>query len=208
MSQHARWTEWPQLAPLLEECCFQRWGRARVYVASCGHSVHLACWDTYHANLMQAALSGQPFDGRFAADPALREFVCPLCKTLANTLVPHVPRGRCPPAAAAAAPAAAAAADELAAWVLGVAARAAAAANAEAAAVEALERGGAGPSNAAAAREPVRRWAEAVADVSEHADPRAREPVELLSPPTRRVLQCWSAVAHTCLLYTSPSPRD
>jgi hypothetical protein len=38
------------------------------------------------------------YDGQYALDISRREFVCPLCKTLSNILVPHLPEHYSPPA--------------------------------------------------------------------------------------------------------------
>lgn len=46
------------LSPL-ESKAFTRWGRQRLHVAQCGHAVHLACWDTYFASLLDRAMSNQ-----------------------------------------------------------------------------------------------------------------------------------------------------
>ena len=55
---------------------------------TCGHHVHFGCWDAYFASVLQKALAGENFDGRFCVDVSRREFLCPLCKGLANCLVP------------------------------------------------------------------------------------------------------------------------
>ncbi|CAN0420015.1 unnamed protein product, partial [Hapterophycus canaliculatus] len=34
---------------------------------------------------------GQTFDGRMSVDVQRSEFFCPLCKSLSNTLIAHVP---------------------------------------------------------------------------------------------------------------------
>ena len=52
--------------------------------------MHYGCWDAYFASLLQKALAGDNFDGRFCVDVSRREFLCPLCKGLANCLVPCV----------------------------------------------------------------------------------------------------------------------
>jgi len=75
----------------LQPSSWKRWGRVRVHVASCGHRVHYGCWDAYYASVLQKYLAGETsYDGRFCVDVSRREFLCPLCKGLANCLVPSV----------------------------------------------------------------------------------------------------------------------
>jgi len=75
------WTEW----------AFMKWGRARPAVTSCGHAVHLDCWDTYFAAMLQRSEVNQLFDGRHTVDVQKAEFLCPLCKSISNVLIPHTP---------------------------------------------------------------------------------------------------------------------
>ena len=75
----------------MQPSAWKRWGRVRVHVASCGHRVHYGCWDAYYASVLQKYLAGETsYDGRFCVDVSRREFLCPLCKGLANCLVPCV----------------------------------------------------------------------------------------------------------------------
>lgn len=71
--------------------CFQQWGKTRVLVTLCGHVCHQDCWDSFYANVLQEMISEERVDGRHAIDVARREFLCPLCKSLSNVLVPHIP---------------------------------------------------------------------------------------------------------------------
>lgn len=67
---------------------WQQWGARRVHVQSCGHGVHPRCWEqAFVKDLTQALESSQ--NAAVAFDPRHREFLCPLCKVLCNTLVPY-----------------------------------------------------------------------------------------------------------------------
>lgn len=56
---------------------------------NCGHAAHLKCVETHTLSLHQRAAGEQPYDGRFAANIADGEFLCPLCKQLSNILIPR-----------------------------------------------------------------------------------------------------------------------
>ena len=78
------------LAPLLSLCYTNsRWGNTRPLVKQCGHAAHLDCVQKHTLSLHQRAAGDQPYDGRFAANIAEGEFLCPLCKQLCNILVPR-----------------------------------------------------------------------------------------------------------------------
>lgn len=80
-----------RLVEPMKRYCFQSWGRTRLVVSMCGHAVHQDCWDAYYASVLQQLISEDRLDGRHAIDVNRREFLCPLCKTLCNVLVPHIP---------------------------------------------------------------------------------------------------------------------
>lgn len=71
--------------------CFQQWGKTRLMVTTCGHVCHQDCWDSFYASVLQELFSEERFDGRHAIDVNRREFLCPLCKSLSNILIPHIP---------------------------------------------------------------------------------------------------------------------
>jgi len=79
-----------------------------IIARSCGHVLHTACLDSYLATLMQRQQSGRDWEGMQTVDLAANQFVCPLCRQLANCLVPLPPQSA---AAAASATSAAAAAS-------------------------------------------------------------------------------------------------
>ena len=78
------------LSPLGSLCYSNsKWGATRPIVMQCGHAAHLKCVETHTLSLHQRAAGEQPYDGRFAANIADGEFLCPLCKQLSNILIPR-----------------------------------------------------------------------------------------------------------------------
>ncbi|CAK4081216.1 unnamed protein product [Aphanomyces euteiches] len=65
---------------------------AGLFVRTCQHIVHMDCVDTYMNTLHEKAMRGEEFDGMQAVDPdaPMTQFICPMCKTLCNVLVPMV----------------------------------------------------------------------------------------------------------------------
>ncbi|KAL3673657.1 hypothetical protein V7S43_001356 [Phytophthora oleae] len=61
-----------------------------LHVRTCQHAVHINCLERYIASLHDKAMRGEEFDGVQAIDPdsAMTQFLCPLCKTLSNFLIP------------------------------------------------------------------------------------------------------------------------
>ncbi|KAL7569357.1 hypothetical protein ACA910_010445 [Epithemia clementina (nom. ined.)] len=78
------------LSPLVFLCyANSKWGATRPILKQCGHAAHLKCVETHTLSLHQRAAGEQPYDGRFAANIADGEFLCPLCKQLSNILIPR-----------------------------------------------------------------------------------------------------------------------
>mmetsp|Transcript_11499 Transcript_11499/g.25659 ORF Transcript_11499/g.25659 Transcript_11499/m.25659 type:complete len:3095 (-) Transcript_11499:90-9374(-) len=78
------------LSPLVSLCYTNsKWGATRPIIKQCGHVAHLKCVETHTLSLHQRAAGEQPYDGRFAANIADGEFLCPLCKQLSNILIPR-----------------------------------------------------------------------------------------------------------------------
>jgi ATP-dependent Clp protease adapter protein ClpS len=71
-------------------CSEQRLPRP-VHLMFCGHAMHLECWDQYYTSVHQQHLSRNYFEGQMAIDVSKREFLCPLCKSISNILVPYTP---------------------------------------------------------------------------------------------------------------------
>ncbi|TMW57161.1 hypothetical protein Poli38472_003086 [Pythium oligandrum] len=63
-----------------------------VHVRLCGHSVHQTCWESYHASQFQRAITGGHHRHALnAVDVTKKEFLCPLCKSISNVLIPTTP---------------------------------------------------------------------------------------------------------------------
>lgn len=66
--------------------------RASPYVNSCGHEMHVTCWQEYYNNEV-AKETRRPFRAR---NPSIfnidkKQFVCPLCRFLSNSVLPAIP---------------------------------------------------------------------------------------------------------------------
>ncbi|CAH0490107.1 unnamed protein product [Peronospora farinosa] len=60
-----------------------------VHVRLCGHSVHQKCWESYHTSQFQRAITGGHHRHALnAVDVTKKEFLCPLCKSISNVLIP------------------------------------------------------------------------------------------------------------------------
>lgn len=84
------WVRESELRPAIERA-WQRWGRHRIHVSTCGHAMHPSCWETFFMSLLSKDYQNQNFEGRLSIDISRVQFLCPLCKTLSNCLVPDVP---------------------------------------------------------------------------------------------------------------------
>jgi E3 ubiquitin-protein ligase UBR2 len=66
--------------------------RASPYINSCGHEMHVACWQEYFNNEMLKE-NRRPFRTR---NPSIfniekKQFLCPLCRFLSNSVLPLIP---------------------------------------------------------------------------------------------------------------------
>lgn len=67
-----------------------------VHVRLCGHSVHHTCWESYHASQFQRAITGGHHRHALnAVDVTKKEFLCPLCKSISNVLIPTTSESLC-----------------------------------------------------------------------------------------------------------------
>ena len=78
-----------------------------VHFSSCGHALHRECWNLYSLSLIQRHHQNGMYEGQHTIDVTQGEFLCPLCKTVANSIFPTPAPGRngaaaLPPAASAA----------------------------------------------------------------------------------------------------------
>ncbi|MCO5595671.1 hypothetical protein L7F22_049716 [Adiantum nelumboides] len=66
------------------------------HVSSCGHAVHQECLDRYRSSLLQRYQSRTLFEGLQIVDPNQREFLCPVCRRLANSVLPYITEATVP----------------------------------------------------------------------------------------------------------------
>ncbi|KAF9169045.1 hypothetical protein BGX20_010877 [Mortierella sp. AD010] len=66
--------------------------RRGLYTSSCGHLMHIRCFDTYVRSLQQRHEAQH--NRNHPEDPAQREYMCPLCKSLGNLLLPIIWKGK------------------------------------------------------------------------------------------------------------------
>ncbi|KAK8542025.1 hypothetical protein V6N13_137400 [Hibiscus sabdariffa] len=61
-----------------------------IYLSSCGHAVHQGCLDRYLSSLKERFARRSFFEGAHIVDPNQGEFLCPVCRRLANSVLPVV----------------------------------------------------------------------------------------------------------------------
>ncbi|KAG0262024.1 hypothetical protein DFQ27_002579 [Actinomortierella ambigua] len=66
--------------------------RRGLYSSSCGHLMHVKCFETYIVSLEQRHASQH--SRNYPENPEEREFMCPLCKSLGNLLLPITWKGK------------------------------------------------------------------------------------------------------------------
>ncbi|KAG5009802.1 E3 ubiquitin-protein ligase PRT6 [Glycine soja] len=62
-----------------------------VHLSSCGHAVHQGCLDRYLSSLKERSVRRIVFEGGHIVDPDQGEFLCPVCRRLANCVLPTLP---------------------------------------------------------------------------------------------------------------------
>ncbi|KAG6769474.1 hypothetical protein POTOM_025112 [Populus tomentosa] len=62
-----------------------------VHLSSCGHAVHQECLDRYLSSLKERYVRRIVFEGGHIVDPDQGEFLCPVCRQLANSVLPSLP---------------------------------------------------------------------------------------------------------------------
>ncbi|XP_073157617.1 E3 ubiquitin-protein ligase PRT6 isoform X2 [Henckelia pumila] len=75
----------------LEHDKFGPAGSDGIYVSSCGHAVHQGCLDRYLSSLRERYIRRIVFEGGHIVDPDQGEFLCPVCRGLANAVLPALP---------------------------------------------------------------------------------------------------------------------
>ncbi|XP_031102805.1 E3 ubiquitin-protein ligase PRT6 [Ipomoea triloba] len=63
-----------------------------IYLSSCGHAVHQGCLDRYLQSLKERYTRRIVFEGGHIVDLDQGEFLCPVCRGLANSVLPRLPR--------------------------------------------------------------------------------------------------------------------
>ncbi|XP_057971426.1 E3 ubiquitin-protein ligase PRT6 [Malania oleifera] len=64
-----------------------------VFISSCGHAVHQGCLDRYLSSLKERYSRRISFEGGHIVDPDKGEFLCPVCRRFANSVLPGLPGG-------------------------------------------------------------------------------------------------------------------
>ena len=64
------------------------WG---VHVSSCGHAMHSDCWQGFYDSVLAKERRAMRLRQVPSVDVSRREFLCPLCGCLANTVLPILP---------------------------------------------------------------------------------------------------------------------
>lgn len=59
-----------------------------IHISSCGHAVHQECRDRYLASLRERYSRRIVFEGGHVVDPDQGEFLCPVCRRFANSVLP------------------------------------------------------------------------------------------------------------------------
>ncbi|XP_043711855.1 E3 ubiquitin-protein ligase PRT6-like [Telopea speciosissima] len=62
-----------------------------IHISSCGHAVHQECCDRYLLSLKERYTRRIVFEGGHIVDPDQGEFLCPVCRRLANSALPAFP---------------------------------------------------------------------------------------------------------------------
>lgn len=65
---------------------FPRSHKRGLYASACGHMMHISCFNTYCQSI--ASRHAQQFTRLHPENPERNEFICPLCKSLGNILLP------------------------------------------------------------------------------------------------------------------------
>uniref|UniRef100_A0A5B7BIP5 E3 ubiquitin-protein ligase n=1 Tax=Davidia involucrata TaxID=16924 RepID=A0A5B7BIP5_DAVIN len=62
-----------------------------IHLSSCGHAVHQGCLDRYLSSLKERYMRRIVYEGGHIVDPDQGEFLCPVCRGLANSVLPALP---------------------------------------------------------------------------------------------------------------------
>ncbi len=63
-----------------------------VHTSSCGHVMHAKCWRVYFEDIQNSERSRTRLRSQQNYNPLRQEFLCPLCRSLSNTVIPLIPQ--------------------------------------------------------------------------------------------------------------------
>lgn len=66
----------------------QYWG---VHVSSCGHMMHSDCWQGFYTSVVVKERRALRLGQHFSVDITRREYLCPLCGCISNSVLPVLP---------------------------------------------------------------------------------------------------------------------
>ncbi|XP_047981697.1 E3 ubiquitin-protein ligase PRT6 isoform X3 [Salvia hispanica] len=93
-SENGSCSDWMKLKPGVLHPRYDNFGPTDadgIYVSSCGHAVHKVCLDRYLSSLRERFNRRIVFEGGHIVDPEQGEFLCPVCRGLANSVLPVLP---------------------------------------------------------------------------------------------------------------------
>ena len=68
---------------------FNKYGGTKLNIHYCGHVMHNECWDTFYASNVSKVEHGNRSANLLSIDIHKGESLCPLCKSVTNTLLPY-----------------------------------------------------------------------------------------------------------------------
>jgi hypothetical protein len=68
---------------------FNKYGGTKLNIHYCGHVMHNECWDTFYASNISKVEHGNRSANLLSIDIHKGESLCPLCKSVTNTLLPY-----------------------------------------------------------------------------------------------------------------------
>lgn len=67
-------------------------GLTMTHISSCGHILHSECWNKFYVTVKEKYRPTLLQRQRSCIDVSLTEYLCPLCNSLCNTVLPLLPR--------------------------------------------------------------------------------------------------------------------
>ena len=62
-----------------------------IHTSSCGHVMHASCWKTYFEDIQNSERNRSRLRNPQNFNALKQEFLCPLCRSLSNSVIPLVP---------------------------------------------------------------------------------------------------------------------